>query len=60
MNEARRLLLSSVESKGSRNAGNEAWEAYQRIQSVSSLATEVIELGFPVDAIRPLYQEQLA
>lgn len=56
--DARKLLLSSTSSKGSRQAGNEAWEAYQRIQSISSLANEVKELGYPVDAIR-LYQDQL-
>ena len=55
--EARRLLLSSTNIK-SRQQGNEAWEAYQRLQSVTSLANEVTQLGFPMDAIR-LYQEQL-
>ena len=56
--DARRLLLSSTSVKNSRQQGNEAWEAYQRIQSVTSLAQEVSQLGFPMDAIR-LYQEQL-
>ncbi|MEI8018256.1 MAG: hypothetical protein WCH39_08630, partial [Schlesneria sp.] len=55
--DARRLLLSSTNIK-SRQQGNEAWEAYQRLQSVTSLANEVTQLGFPMDAIR-LYQEQL-
>ncbi len=56
--DARRLLLSSTNIKNSRQQGNEAWEAYQRLQSVTSLANEVSQLGFPMDAIR-LYQEQL-
>ena len=55
--DARRLLLSSTNIK-SRQQGNEAWEAYQRLQRVTSLAHEVSELGFPMDAVR-LYQEQL-
>ena len=56
--DARKLLLSTTNVKGMRQAGNEAMEAYQRVQSATSLANEVRELGFPIDAIR-LYQEQL-
>ena len=56
--DARRLLMSSITMKGSRQQGNEPWEAYQRVQNINSLANEVKELGYPVDAIR-LYQEQL-
>ena len=57
--EALRLLLDSTKQKSTRQQGNEAWEAYSRIQGATSLANEVKELGFPVDAIR-LYEEQLA
>ena len=55
--DARQLLLSTRNAKSNRNQG-EAWEAYNRIQSATSLGTELKSLGYPVDSIR-LYQEQL-
>ncbi|HEY4259489.1 MAG TPA: hypothetical protein VGM98_05000, partial [Schlesneria sp.] len=56
--DARHLLLSTQNAKSNRNQG-EAWEAYNRIQSATSLGEELTQLGYPVDAIR-LYQQQLA
>ena len=59
MEDARRLVHSVINLTKSRIAGNESYEAYQRIQNCSALANWVKEMGFPLDAIR-INQEQLA
>ena len=57
--DARRVMLEASKIKGTRNRGNEDYEAYQRINNSTSLGNEMKSLGFPIDALR-VYQEQLA
>ena len=58
--DARRVMLEASKMKSNRNYGNNAdYEAYQRVQNTQGLGTEMLAMGFPVDALR-LYQDQLA
>ena len=58
--EARDLVLKFSKRSDPNNYGNNAaYEAYQRIESLNSVGRELIDLGYPADAV-PLFNEALS
>ena len=49
--EARRVMLEATKLKSNRfNGNNGDWDAYQRVQNTQGLGSEMLAIGFPVDA----------
>ena len=59
MNEARDLVLKFSKRTDNNNYGDPAYATYRRIESLSSIGRELIDLGYPADAV-PLYNEALS
>jgi tetratricopeptide (TPR) repeat protein len=57
--EARDLVLKYARQKNPNDQYNPGYAEYRRIESLGSIGRELIELGFPVDAV-PLFDEALS
>ena len=58
--EARRVMLDAAKNKSNRfNGNNDDWDAYQRIENTQGLGSEMLAMGFTIDALR-IYQQQLS
>ncbi len=57
--EARALVLRYARQKNPNDQYNPGYAEYRRIESLGAIGRELIDLGFPVDAV-PLYDEALS
>jgi tetratricopeptide (TPR) repeat protein len=57
--EARALVLKYARQKNANDQYNPGYAEYRRIESLGSIGRELIELGYPVDAV-PLFDEALS
>ncbi len=57
--EARDIVMGFAKKPDNTNWGDPNYAAYRRVESIVSMGNELLELGFPADAV-PLYNEVLS